>query len=63
MFGAFGAIPTTQPTNDGSSAVNNAGSVNHVYEDTGFTGGIGSRPYTIGQIVAALKTLGLIASS
>jgi hypothetical protein len=62
-LGTFGAVPILQPTNDGSSVQDNVGSTNAVFEDTGFTGGVGSRPYTMGQIVAALKNLGLIASS
>jgi hypothetical protein len=60
--GLYGAVPTTQPGNSGSSAQNNSGTTNQVYQDTGFTGGIGSTPYTLGQLVAALKTLGAIAS-
>ena len=58
----FGAALTGQPTNSGNSAENNAGTTNAVYQDTGFTGGVGATAYTAGQVVAALKNLGLIKS-
>jgi hypothetical protein len=63
LIGLFGAVPVAQPSNGGSSAQANVGATNPTFQDTGFTGGVGSRAYTIGQLVAALKTLGAIASS
>jgi hypothetical protein len=39
-----------------------AGSAGNVLYERTFTGGIGATGYTVGQIVAALKALGLIAA-
>ena len=60
--GLFGAVPATQPGNSGNSSPASAGSGGAVLTDTTFTGGIGSTGYTVGQVVAALKTIGAIAS-
>jgi hypothetical protein len=34
-----------------------------VKDESTFTGGLGTKAYTIGDVVLALKTLGLMASS
>jgi hypothetical protein len=63
LIGFWGAVPAAQP---GSPAGNvhtvTAGSTTAVYVNTSFDGGVGSSAYTIGDIVAALKAAGLIAS-
>lgn len=51
---------TTQPVNTGGGTKTNAGGTPVLADDT-FTGGIGTTGYTIGQVVRALKLLGLIA--
>lgn len=61
-IGFFGATPASQPTTAYNTSTGVAGSTNTVYLNTAFTGGTGTHAYTIGDIVAALKTLGLIAS-
>lgn len=58
----YGQTPATQPT----AAVNvhtvAAGSTTTVFTTTTFDGSIGSTAYSVGDLVAALKTLGLIKS-
>jgi len=58
----FGATGSTQPTAAGNTATSAAGSTTAVYVNTTFTGGSGSTAYTVGDIVKALKALGLIAA-
>ena len=58
----FGATGSTQPTATGNVATSAAGSTTAVYVNTTFTGGSGSTAYTVGDIVKALKALGLIAA-
>lgn len=61
-LGHFGVAPAAQPTPAGNVHTPVAGSTTAVYVNTTFDGSIGTTAYTIGDIVAALKTLGLIAS-
>jgi hypothetical protein len=61
--GFFGATPVAQ---NGAPAGNThtptAGSTTAAYVNTTFDGGIGSAAYTVGDIVTALKNLGLLKS-
>ena len=61
-IGFYGKIPVSRPTepNPHLVAITNAGSTNAVFRDTTFTGDIGTSDYTIGDIVRALKNLGLL---
>jgi hypothetical protein len=58
----FGATPVTQPASTGSVTTTAAGSTTAVYVNTTFPGAAGSTAYTIGDIVTALKSLGLLKS-
>jgi hypothetical protein len=60
--GFFGATPETQPTASTNVHTVAAGSTTAAYVNTTYDGSIGSTAYTIGDVVAALKTLGLIKS-
>lgn len=62
-IGFFGEAPTSgQPTASHETSGYTAGTGTAVTIDGKHTGGIGSTAYTLGDIVAALKDLGLIAS-
>lgn len=56
----YGAAPTAQTTPSGNVHTVAAGSVTSVFVNTTFDGSIGSTAFTVGDIVAALKTLGLL---
>lgn len=58
----YGATPVVQPTSAGNTHTVAAGSVTNVFVNTTFDGSIGATAYTVGDLVAALKTLGLIKS-
>ena len=58
--GFFGATPASQPTALDNTHTVAAGSTTAVYTNTTFDGSIGTTAYTLGDVVAALKTLGLI---
>lgn len=60
--GFYGATPVAQPVNPGNAHTTAAGATTSVFTNTAFDGGVGSKGYTIGDIVLALKSLGLIAS-
>lgn len=60
--GFYGATPVAQQTNPGNTHTTAAGATTSVFTNTAFDGGTGSKGYTIGDLVLALKSLGLIAS-
>ena len=62
MIGFFGASAITQPTASLVTAGYTAGSSTAVTIDGKFTGNTGSTAYTIADIVAALKNLGLLTA-
>lgn len=58
----FGATPVVQPASPTGNVHTPAlGSVTNVFVNTTFDGSIGTTAYTIGDLVIALKNLGLIA--
>lgn len=60
--GFFGAVPVVQPSNpSGNIHTVVAGAGAAVKVDSSFDGSLGSSAYTIGDLVIALKNLGLIA--
>lgn len=62
-LGFYNATPVVQPSSTGNSAVTSvAGSTTTVFVNTTFTGGVGTTPYALPDIVANLKNLGIIAS-
>lgn len=60
--GFFGVTPASQPTASTNVHTVAAGSTTAAYVNTTYDGSIGTTAYTVGDIVAALKTLGLIKS-
>lgn len=60
--GFFGAAPVAQPTAATNVHTVAAGATTTVFTNTTFDGSTGTTAYTVGDLVAALKTLGLIAS-
>ncbi len=61
-YGFYGATPAAQPTSAGNVHTVTSGATTAVYVNTTFDGSIGTTAYTVGDLVKALKTLGLIAS-
>lgn len=61
-IGVFGTTPAGQQGAAGSVAIGAAGATNTVFRNTTFTGGIGSTAYTQGDVVAAMKTYGWLAT-
>jgi len=63
-IGFFGATPLPQPSGVGTAAGYTAGATAATFHsDDTYTGNVGTRAFTINGIVAALKNLGLIAST
>jgi hypothetical protein len=60
LVGLFGATPIVQPTAAGTTTGYTAGTSTAVTIDGTSTGGTGSTAYTLGDIVLALKSLGII---
>ena len=61
-LGLVGVTPVAQPASPtGNVHTPTAGSTTNVFVNTTFDGSIGSTAYTIGDIVIALKNLGILA--
>lgn len=61
-IGHYGVTPVVQPTATGNTHTVTAGSTTNVFTNTTFDGGTGASAYTVGDIVKALKALGLLAA-
>lgn len=62
-LGFYGATPIVQPASPSNiTGTASAGATTAIYVNTTFNGGITGTNYTVGDIVAALKNLGLIAT-
>lgn len=61
-LGFYGATPVSQPGSTGNTHTPCAGATTAIYVNTTFDGGVTGNNYTIGDIVLALKDLGLIAT-
>jgi hypothetical protein len=62
-LGLFGATPVAQQATTGTTTGFTAGVGTATNDDSTFTGGTGTAAYTIGDIVLALKNLGVLAAS
>lgn len=61
LISFYAATPLAQPGAAGNTTTVAAGATTAVYTNTTFSGGTGTTAYTVGDIVLALKKLGLIA--
>jgi hypothetical protein len=62
-IGTFGVAAVVQHATTGQTAGYTANiTANFVYDASTFTGGVGATAYTVGDVVRALKNLGLMAS-
>lgn len=61
-IGFFNAAPVVQPNGTGNTHTVTAGSTTNVFINTTFDGSTGSTAYTVGDIVKALKSVGLLAA-
>ena len=62
LLGFYNKTPITQPSSTGVTTNGfTTGSVSNVHANSTFTGGIGTTAYTISDVVAHLKSLGLLA--
>ena len=62
MLGFYGTSAVVQPATTGTTTGFTAGSGTAANDDSTFTGNTGSAAYTIGDIVLALKQVGLLAA-
>ncbi len=62
LVGFYGAPGVTQPNGTGNTNTVAAGATTAVYTNTTFDGSTGSTAYTVGDIVQALKALGILQS-
>jgi len=60
-IGFYGLTPVTQHNSNGEVTVVAGGNTNAVFRNTTFTGGVGTEAYTIGDVIRALKNVGLLA--
>ncbi|MGE3804158.1 MAG: hypothetical protein AB7K24_05750 [Gemmataceae bacterium] len=60
-IGLFGATPVVQQATTGTTTGFTAGSGTAAKDDSTFTGGVGAAAYTVGDVVLALKNLGVLA--
>lgn len=63
-IGLYGVTPVVQPAQPASHSVatTTAGSTTSVFVNTTFPGASGSSNYTVGDIVTALKAIGILAA-
>jgi hypothetical protein len=61
--GFYGNTAVIQPATTGQTAGFTAGAGTTAKDDSTYTGGNGTKAYTVGDIVKALKALGLLAAS
>ena len=62
-LGFYNATPVAQQATTGTTTGFTAGSGTTARDDSTFTGNSGTKAYTVGDIVRALKNLGLLAAS
>lgn len=64
LIGFWGAAPSAQSAQAPAGNVHTvtAGSTTAVFVNTSFDGSVGSTAYTVGDIVAVLKAIGLLKS-
>jgi hypothetical protein len=62
-LGFYNATPVIQQATTGTTTGFTANSGTTVRDDSTFTGNSGTKAYTVGDIVRALKNLGLLAAS
>ena len=62
-LGFYNATPVVQQATTGTTTGFTAGSGTTARDDSTFTGNSGTKAYTVGDIVLALKNLGLLAAS
>ena len=60
-IGFFNATPVVQPATTGTTTGTSAGSGTALHANATITGGVGSAAYTVGDIVKALKDIGILA--
>lgn len=61
-LGFWGASPVSQYNTEGTGGIYSSGSGTPVLDDSKFTGGAGSKAYTLNDVVAALKACGMMES-
>ena len=60
LVGFYGSTPVAQATPAGNVTTVAAGSTTNVFVNTTFSGGVGTTAYTVGDVVAVLKGMGLL---
>ena len=60
-IGFFNATPVVQPATTGTTTGTSGGSGTALHANATITGGVGSAAYTVGDIVKALKDIGILA--